>query len=115
RNVPDAKTNGPYKAFLRENTPQQATLTKASFEPPKVTRESMTETRDLVAQLGIGDEEDGRPSPKKTPDNSGSSPRTLVVEDERIVALDLATTLNNLGYTIAASVSSGEAAIENAV
>src|SRR5436190_9726480 len=75
----------------------------------------MTETRDLVAQLGIGAEEDGRPSPKKTPDNSGSSPRILVVEDERIVALDLATTLNNLGYTIAASVSSGEAAIENAV
>jgi light-regulated signal transduction histidine kinase (bacteriophytochrome) len=38
-----------------------------------------------------------------------------VVEDERIVALDLAATLNNLGYTVASSVSSGEAAIEQAV
>lgn len=43
------------------------------------------------------------------------APRILVVEDERIVALDLATTLNNLGYTVAGSVSSGEAAIEQAL
>src|SRR5947207_7476527 len=74
----------------------------------------MTKTRDLAVQVGIGPE-DGKLSSKKTPNTSDPSPRILVVEDERIVALDLATTLNNLGYTIAASVSSGEAAIENAV
>ena len=47
--------------------------------------------------------------------NAGHSPRILVVEDERIVALDLATTLNNLGYAVVASVGSGEAAIEQAI
>jgi PAS domain S-box-containing protein len=41
-------------------------------------------------------------------------PRIMVVEDERIVALDLASTLEQLGYVVAASVSSGEAAIEQA-
>ena len=43
-----------------------------------------------------------------------SSANILLVEDERIVALDLATTLQELGYTLVASVSSGEAAIEQA-
>jgi two-component system, cell cycle sensor histidine kinase and response regulator CckA len=38
-----------------------------------------------------------------------------MVEDERIVALDLAATLKELGYTVEASVSSGEAAIEQAM
>jgi len=37
------------------------------------------------------------------------------VEDERIVALDLATALRELGYTIAGSVSSGEAAVKQAI
>src|SRR5205809_786048 len=58
----------------------------------------MTETRDLVAQLGIGAEEDGRPSPKKTPDNSGSSPRILVVEDEPTLAR--ATNTGPFGYVV---------------
>jgi two-component system, cell cycle sensor histidine kinase and response regulator CckA len=38
-----------------------------------------------------------------------------MVEDERIVALDLAATLKELGYTVEASVSSGEAAIQQAI
>ena len=71
----------------------------------------MTEARDLVVPVGIGPE-DGELSSKRAPNTGVLSPRILVVEDERIVALDLATTLNNLGYTVAASVSSGEAAIE---
>ena len=37
--------------------------------------------------------------------------RILVVEDERIVALDITMTLRNLGYDIAGSVASGEDAI----
>jgi two-component system, cell cycle sensor histidine kinase and response regulator CckA len=49
---------------------------------------------------------------KLSPD--GTSPHILVVEDERIVALDLAATLKELGYAVAASVGSGEAAIEQA-
>jgi signal transduction histidine kinase len=43
-----------------------------------------------------------------------SSARLLLVEDERIVALDLADTLNELGYKVVGNVSSGEAAIEHA-
>jgi len=39
----------------------------------------------------------------------------LVVEDERIVAIDLADTLTQLGYTVIANLDSGEAAIEQAV
>ena len=38
----------------------------------------------------------------------------LIVEDERIVAQDIRVTLVNLGYSVAAVVSSGEAAIEKA-
>jgi PAS domain S-box-containing protein len=38
--------------------------------------------------------------------------RVLVVEDETIVAMDLAATLRRLGYTVAAVVASGEAAVE---
>jgi PAS domain S-box-containing protein len=43
-----------------------------------------------------------------------SSPRILIVEDERIVAKGLARTLENLGYRVAAIVSSGEAAVQTA-
>src|SRR5579863_5321649 len=39
----------------------------------------------------------------------------LLVEDERIVALDIAGTLSELGYSVVGSVSSGEAAIDQAV
>jgi diguanylate cyclase (GGDEF)-like protein/PAS domain S-box-containing protein len=42
-----------------------------------------------------------------------SGTRILVVEDERIVALDLSTTLRELGYVVA-GVSSGEAAVKQA-
>lgn len=41
-------------------------------------------------------------------------PRILVVEDERIVALDITSTLRRLGYHVAESVPSGEAAVEAA-
>jgi signal transduction histidine kinase len=47
--------------------------------------------------------------------DSGPMPRILVVEDERIVALDIAATLNQLGYAVAASVGSGPAAVKEAV
>jgi DNA-binding NarL/FixJ family response regulator len=40
------------------------------------------------------------------------SKRILVVEDERIVALDIARKLEKLGYDISAMVSSGKAALE---
>lgn len=41
--------------------------------------------------------------------------RILVVEDEGIVALDLANRLRNMGYSVSAIVSSGEKAIRTAV
>jgi len=44
--------------------------------------------------------------------NKKSAARILLVEDERIVALDLAGTLTELGYSVVASVGSGEAAVE---
>jgi signal transduction histidine kinase/DNA-binding NarL/FixJ family response regulator len=47
--------------------------------------------------------------------DGGPIPRILVVEDERIVALDIAATLNQLGYAVAASVGSGPAAVKEAV
>jgi len=40
--------------------------------------------------------------------------RLLIVEDERIVALDLANELRDLGYTVAAMVATGEDAIRKA-
>jgi signal transduction histidine kinase len=80
----------------------------------KLRRESVTEARDLAVQVGTR-AEDSKLSSPKAPNSSVPAPRILIVEDERIVALDLATTLNNLGYTVAASVGSGEAAIEQAV
>jgi PAS domain S-box-containing protein len=40
--------------------------------------------------------------------------RVLVVEDERIVALDLVNTLEDLGYAVVGSVSTGEAAVARA-
>jgi PAS domain S-box-containing protein len=44
-----------------------------------------------------------------------AAPRILVVEDERIVALDLASTLSELGYAIAGMATRGEEAIELAL
>jgi PAS domain S-box-containing protein len=41
-------------------------------------------------------------------------PRILIVEDERIVALDLAGTLNELGYSVAGVATKGEEAIDRA-
>jgi diguanylate cyclase (GGDEF)-like protein/PAS domain S-box-containing protein len=43
------------------------------------------------------------------------SSRILVVEDEKIIALDLKQTLQRLGHTVVATVSSGEAAIAQAL
>jgi PAS domain S-box-containing protein len=40
--------------------------------------------------------------------------RLLVVEDERIVARDLANTLTDLGYTVVGSVATGEEAVQQA-
>src|SRR5258708_22696396 len=39
--------------------------------------------------------------------SEGPPSRILIVEDDRIVALDLAATLKQLGYTVVASASSG--------
>jgi len=39
--------------------------------------------------------------------------RILVVEDEAIVAMDIATTLKNLGYEVTDTVPSGHRAIES--
>ena len=44
-----------------------------------------------------------------------SPARVLVVEDERIVALDLATTLRRLGYRVEGPVDTGERAVEIAL
>ncbi len=43
---------------------------------------------------------------------NGRAPRILVVEDERIVALDLKATLRRLGYTLAGVTASGAEAVE---
>ena len=46
---------------------------------------------------------------------SGETPaRILVVEDERIVAHDLASALRELGYAVPATVATGEEAVERA-
>ena len=42
-----------------------------------------------------------------------NAPRVMVVEDERIVALNLCRTLNRLGYNAATVVSSGEEALRS--
>ncbi len=55
-----------------------------------------------------------RDSTAASADAEERSARILLVEDERIVALDLAATLKELGYTVVANVSSGRAAIEQA-
>ncbi len=39
------------------------------------------------------------------------SAKILIVEDERIVALDIKSSLENLGYTVTGIVASGEAAL----
>lgn len=43
-----------------------------------------------------------------------SKPKTLIVEDERIIALDLDQRLTDLGYDVVGRVANGEAAIEQA-
>jgi len=43
------------------------------------------------------------------------APRILIVEDERIIAMNLETRLTELGYNVVASVSSGEAAVGSLV
>ncbi len=43
-----------------------------------------------------------------------AAPRILIVEDERIVAMDLAGTLTELGYSVAGMAARGEDAIEQA-
>jgi two-component system cell cycle sensor histidine kinase/response regulator CckA len=42
------------------------------------------------------------------------SPSVLIVEDEQIVAMDLSATLRRLGYTVPATASSGDEAIQQA-
>ncbi len=42
-------------------------------------------------------------------------PTLLLVEDERIIALDLARRLTTLGYTVLATAGSGREAIQQAV
>jgi CheY-like chemotaxis protein len=42
-------------------------------------------------------------------------PTRLLVEDERIIALDLARRLTTLGYTVLATAGSGREAIQQAV
>jgi len=44
-----------------------------------------------------------------------SSPRVLVVEDERIVAFDIAAQLKGLGYRVAETVASGKDAVDRAL
>src|SRR5689334_8785833 len=43
---------------------------------------------------------------------AASKPRLVVVEDDRIVALDLTGTLEDLGYSVAGTATRGEDAIE---
>ena len=39
----------------------------------------------------------------------------MIVEDERIVAMDIKSSLESLGYTVSAIASSGEAALKKVV
>jgi PAS domain S-box-containing protein len=45
---------------------------------------------------------------------SSNEKRILIVEDQRVIAADIESTLKNLGYTIAGSVASGEEAVPTA-
>jgi two-component system cell cycle sensor histidine kinase/response regulator CckA len=52
--------------------------------------------------------------PQTQEDPRAAKAKILIVEDENIVALDLESSLESLGYTVAGSVSSGERAVEEA-
>ncbi len=58
---------------------------------------------------------DARIPPQHTPPRRGefhlNKKRILIVEDEAVVALDLRTTLEEMGYAVAAVIDTGEAAI----
>jgi PAS domain S-box-containing protein len=78
----------------------------------------MAQSRSVPACADVepaGERPKARLSPEGILNPEGALSRILVVEDEGIVALDLAATLQELGYVVAASVGSGEAAIEHAI
>ncbi|MGH8178667.1 MAG: sensor histidine kinase [Steroidobacter sp.] len=56
-----------------------------------------------------------RSAVNRAPGNARLPARILVVEDERIVALDLAATLRRLGYGVEGPVDTGERAVESAL
>jgi two-component system cell cycle sensor histidine kinase/response regulator CckA len=51
-------------------------------------------------------------APQAQESSRAAQAKILIVEDERIVALDLESSLESLGYAVAGSVSSGERAVE---
>ncbi len=48
-------------------------------------------------------------------DKVNKMPKIMIVEDERIVAMDIKSSLESLGYTVSAIASSGEAALKKVV
>ncbi len=54
-----------------------------------------------------------RTIPDITPESIMTALRVLIVEDEVIIASDLAYTLNSMGYSVTGAVRSGEAALES--
>ena len=48
-------------------------------------------------------------------ENANRMPKIMIVEDERIVAMDIKKSLESLGYTVSAIASSGEAALKKVV
>jgi PAS domain S-box-containing protein len=78
----------------------------------------MTQSRSVPVRADVEPAGEGLKA-KLSPDGilhaEGPLAHIMVVEDERIVALDLVATLKSLGYIVDASVGSGEAAIEHAI